>query len=131
MRQLTPRAYGILKYGSLLNAYIIRNGSDLTLVDAIASQALRLQLSRLSRLLAQPGQTSRRFFSLMLILITWVIWLMFRKNERHHVGPSPGCSRNARPAACPQARSEHAALFLAHDNENHVGTDILARPCGS
>ena len=34
MRQLTPRVYGILKYGSLLNAYLIRNGSDLTLVDA-------------------------------------------------------------------------------------------------
>jgi len=33
MRQLTPHVYGILKYGSLLNAYLIRNGSDLTLVD--------------------------------------------------------------------------------------------------
>lgn len=33
MRQLTPRVYGILKYGSLLNAYLIRNGPALTLVD--------------------------------------------------------------------------------------------------
>jgi glyoxylase-like metal-dependent hydrolase (beta-lactamase superfamily II) len=33
MRQLTPRVYGILKYRSLLNAYLIRNGSSLTLVD--------------------------------------------------------------------------------------------------
>lgn len=33
MRQLTPRVYGILKYGGLLNAYLVRNGSSLTLVD--------------------------------------------------------------------------------------------------
>jgi glyoxylase-like metal-dependent hydrolase (beta-lactamase superfamily II) len=33
MRQLTPRVYGILKYSSFLNAYLIRNGKDLTLVD--------------------------------------------------------------------------------------------------
>ncbi len=33
MPSLTPRVYGILKYGSFLNAYLIRNGRDLTLVD--------------------------------------------------------------------------------------------------